>query len=568
MSLRSISVIRSVWKREFISSAASPAPWIFLIIFLVLISFLSFMLSGIFTYGQADLTPFFAWFPWLFLFLIPALGMPFWSEERKSGTFELLYSFPATLRELVWGKFLAGITLLLFALILSAGIPASAFFLGEPDPGALLCGYAGAFLLGALFLSVTVCCSALTESQTASFLLSMVICSLFMTAGTPEVLDMLEIYLPETVLHILAYIAFLPHYHSFQRGFLNSSDLIYCLSGTLFFLYLAENILKFTASGTGNIFAPGFCREKSSLRALGGFLLRGVLALYALFCINLIGSTFTFKWDASSDGAYSLSPEAKTFAANLKKHAEIRFYASRSSSRMPEAFRRYAERIEWLLKDLFAESGGKLTLTVLDPQTDSPEEQAAYLEGIKPLQIHTGERIYLGLAVSCADRYVPIPFLSMQQEKLLEYEIVRAILNVTNPVKPRIGVMSAFKVTGDRLPEQLTQLDAETPKIYERAWYVISELSNDYEIVKLDLDLQEIPQDLASLLVIHPAGIRERTLYALDQYLMNGGKMAVFLDPRSFYAVIKTRTDYSMLNKISSSLEPLTGDWICIFMCS
>ncbi|MBO5724083.1 MAG: Gldg family protein, partial [Lentisphaeria bacterium] len=177
------------------------------------------------------------------------------------------------------------------------------------------------------------------------------------------------------------------------------------------------------------------------------------------------------------------------------------------------------------------------------------------------LQIHTGERIYLGLAVSCADRYVPIPFLSMQQEKLLEYEIVRAILNVTNPVKPRIGVMSAFKVTGDRLPEQLTQLDAETPKIYERAWYVISELSNDYEIVKLDLDLQEIPQDLASLLVIHPAGIRERTLYALDQYLMNGGKMAVFLDPRSFYAVIKTRTDYSMLNKISSSLEPLTGAW-------
>ena len=561
MSLRSLSVIRSVWKREFISAAASPAPWIFLIIFLVLIGFLSFMVSGIFTYGQADLSPFFAWFPWLFLFLIPALGMPLWSEERRTGTFELLYSFPATLRELVWGKFLAGMTLTLIALILSMGIPLSAFFLGEPDPGSVLCGYAGTFLLGGLFLSVTLFCSALTESQTASFLLAMVTCSLFMTVGTPEVLDALEIYLPEQVLHILSYIAFLPHYHSFQRGFLNSSDLVYCLAGTVFFLYLTENILQFISSGSGNIFAPGFYRERSSRNALIRFLLKTLFALYALFCLNLAGNSFSVQYDASSDGAYSLSPETGSFARNLKKNAEIRFYASRSSSKMPEAFRRYAERIQWLLKDLCAKSGSKLVLTVLDPQTDSAEEQAAYLEGIKPLQIHSGERIYLGLSVSCADRYIPIPFLSMQQEKLLEYEIVRAIMNATNSSKPKIGVMSAFKVTGDRLPEQLTQLDAEKPKVYERSWYVISELANDCEIVELPLDLPQIPSDLAALLVIHPAGIKERTLYALDQYLMNGGKMAVFLDPRSFYAVIKTRSDYSMIHKISSSLEPLTGAW-------
>ena len=561
MSLRSITAVHAVWKREFISAAASPAPWIFLIIFLILISFLSFMVSGIFTYGQADLSPFFAWFPWLFLFLIPALGMPLWSEERRTGTFELLCSFPATLGELILGKFLAGMTLTLIALLLSAGIPLSAFFLGEPDPGSVLCGYAGAFLLGGLFLSVTLFCSALTVSQTASFLLSMVCCSLFMSVGTPEVLDTLEIYLPESILHILSYMAFLPHYHSFQRGFLNSSDLVYCLSGTVFFLYLTEGILQFIISGSGNIFAPGFHRERSSRNALFRFILKSLFALYALFCINLAGNTFSLQYDASSDGAYSLSPETKAFARNLKKRAEIRFYASKSSAKMPEAFRRYAERIEWLLKDLCARSGGKLVLTVLDPRTDSAEEQAAYLEGIKPLQIHSGERIYLGLSVSCADQYIPLPFLSLQQEKLLEYEIVRAIMNATSTVKPKIGVMSAFKVTGDRLPEQLTQLDAEKPKVYERAWYVISELARDHEIVALPLDLPEIPDDLSALLVIHPAGIKERTLYALDQYLMNGGKMAVFLDPRSFYAVLKTRSDYSMIHKISSHLEPLTGAW-------
>ena len=103
MRFRAWQVVRSVWKREFTASASSAAPWVFLIIFLVLTAFLSFIVSGLFSYGQADLTPFFGWFPWLFVFLLPALGMPFWSEERRTGTFELSISFPATIRELVWG---------------------------------------------------------------------------------------------------------------------------------------------------------------------------------------------------------------------------------------------------------------------------------------------------------------------------------------------------------------------------------------------------------------------------------------------------------------------------------
>ena len=561
MKKRALKVIWSVWKREFTASASSPAPWVFLVIFLVLTGFLSFIVSGLFTYGQADLTPFFGWFPWLFVFLVPALGMPFWSEERRTGTFELLVSFPASLRELVWGKYLAGLSLLLCALVLTAGVPLSALYLGKPDLGTVFCGYAGAFLLGGLFLAVACFCSALTRSQTASFLLSLVICGLFMVTGSPDVLDWLGIYLPDEAVNLLAYIAFLPHYQAFQRGFFDTSDLVYCLGGIVFFLYLAETVLRFSISGTGNIFAPGAWSERAVRREIGVLLLRFVLAVYVLACVNILGAAFPLKADLSQDGAYSLSPEAKDFARRLDRNAEIRFYVSSSSPHMPAVFKRYAERVEWLLRSLCDASGGRLSLLVLDPEPDSGDEQAAYLEGIKPMTVNTGDRLYLGLAVSCADRTLSIPFLSLQREKLLEYEVIRTVLNVTARSRPKIGVMSAFKVMGDRLPTELTTLSADQPKVYDRAWYVISELALDNDLVPVALDTAEIPSDLSALLVIHPAGITTRALYALDQYLMRGGRMAVFLDPRSFYAVLKMRSDYSMLEKVSSSLEPLTGAW-------
>ena len=556
----SLRKIRAVWQREFFAEAASPAAWVFLVIFLVLSAFLTFVMSGLFSYGQADLSPFFEWFPWLFLFIIPALGMPLWSEERKTGAFELSLSFPAALWELAVGKFLAGMTLLLIALLLTASVPLTALYLGRPDAGAILCGYLGALLLGAVFLSVSCFCSALSKSQTASFLFSLVICTVFMTIGLPVVLDMGLMFLPETLVSVLSYLAFLPHYLAFQRGFIDSADVVYCVSLTAFFLCLTTFSLEFSSAGTGNIFAPGALRESSTKQAFRRLAFRVLLAVYALICLNLIGATFQLRWDMSSDGAYSLSKEAEKFASSLNASATLRFYASRSSPRMPEAMKKYAERVEWLLGDLCAASRGKLTLHVLDPEPDSEDEEAAFLEGLKPFRINTGDRFYLGLAVSNADRCIALPQLALQQENLLEYEVVRAILNVTAEKRPVIGIMSALPVTGTPVDPELRQYDREKPVVFEKPWYIVNELSRSCNVVKVPLDASVI-ENVDALLVIHPAGIPERAVYALDQYLMKGGKMAVFLDPRSFYAMIKLKTDYSYMERISSSLDTLTKAW-------
>ena len=556
----SLKKIRAVWLREFFAEAASPAAWVFLVIFLVLSAFLTFVMSGLFSYGQADLSPFFEWFPWLFLFIIPALGMPLWSEERKTGSFELSLSFPAAMWELVAGKFLAGMTLLLIALLLTASVPLTALYLGRPDTGAILCGYLGAILLGAVFLSISCFCSALSKSQTASFLFSLVICAAFLTIGLPVVLDMALMFLPETLVSVLSYLAFLPHYLAFQRGFIDSADVVYCVSLTGFFLCLTTFSLEFAAAGTGNIFAPGALRETSTKQAFRRLAVRVLLAVYALICLNLIGSTFQLRWDMSSDGAYSLSGEAEKFASSLQASATLRLYASRSSPRMPEAMKKYAERVEWLLGDLCAASRGKLTLHVLDPEPDSEDEEAAFLEGLKPFRINTGDRFYLGLAVSNADRCIALPQLSLQQENLLEYEVIRAILNVTAEKRPVIGIMSALPVTGTPVNPGLRRYDKDKPVVFEKPWYIVNELSRNCNVVKVPLDASVI-ENVDALLVIHPAGIPERAVYALDQYLMKGGKMAVFLDPRSFYAMIKLKNDYSYMERISSSLDTLTKAW-------
>lgn len=183
------------------------------------------------------------------------------------------------------------------------------------------------------------------------------------------------------------------------------------------------------------------------------------------------------------------------------------------------------------------------------------------MDGITPLQISTGDRFFLGLSATHADSVASIPFLAPQQEAQLEYEVARITLNVASDSKPVIGVISPFAVMGVS-PDfsRLRQTDLKTVKM-ERPWYSMSELAKDYEMRMLASDVPSIPSDVKALLIINPVELNPKALYAIDQYLLNGGRAAVFLDPRSFYAVLKSKTDYSLLNKLESDLKPLIAAW-------
>ena len=554
--------IRAVAARELASSAASPTAWVFLIIFLVLAGFCAFVAGSVFASGQADISPFFDWLPYLFLLIVPALAMPMWAEERRVGVFELTLSFPASIAELVIGKFAAGFILLAAALLLTFSIPLTAWVLGSPDTGAILCGYAGALLLGSVYLAMSSFCSALSRSQTASFLLSVFLCGIFLFMGLPSLLEMASGWMPDRLSALIASCAFLPNFQGYQKGLIDSAEVIYALSLTGFFLALTVFVLEFGSSGFVTLTAPGAFSDSALRSALKSLAKKTAYVLVLTIALNIIAGTWRMRADISSDRAYSISDAAARIAADPGVPVTLRFYASLSNPAMPAQLKKYAERVRWLLEEFAAASNGKVSLIVIDPEQDSIDEEAAMMDAVLPRQTAAGDRLFLGLSATRADRVAAIPYLAPEQEPLLEYEIARIVLAAAAEERPVIGVISPFKVLGVQ-PDmaKVRQSAGDTPVRTEPAWYSMTELKRSFELRELPADTPEIPADVKALLLINPVGLAPRALYAIDQYLLRGGRAAVFLDPRSFYAALKSRTDYTLLDKIESDLQPLLPAW-------
>lgn len=554
--------IRAVAARELASSAASPTAWVFLIIFLVLTGFCAFVAGNVFASGQADISPFFDWLPYLFLLIVPALAMPMWAEERRIGVFELTLSFPASIAELVVGKFAAGFLLLATALLLTFSIPLTAWILGSPDTGAILCGYAGALLLGSVYLAMSSFCSALSRSQTASFLLSVFLCGIFLFMGLPSLLEMASGWMPDRLSALIASCAFLPNFQGYQKGLIDSAEVIYALTLTGFFLALTVFVLEFGSSGFVALTAPGAFTDSALRRALKDLAKKTAYVLVLTISLNIIAGTWRMRVDVSSDRAYSISEGASRIAADPGVPVTLRFYASLSNPAMPAQLKKYAERVRWLLEEFAAASNGKVSLVVIDPEQDSIDEEAAMMDAILPRQTAAGDRLFLGLSATRADRVAAIPYLAPEQEPLLEYEIARIVLAAATEERPVVGVISPFKVLGVQ-PDmaKVRQSAGDAPVRMEPAWYSMTELKRSFELRELPADIPEIPADVKTLLLINPVGLAPRALYAIDQYLLRGGHAAVFLDPRSFYAALKSRTDYTLLDKIESDLQPLLPAW-------
>lgn len=229
--------IRSIFKREFASYFATPLAAIFLVIFLFITSAFTFQLGGIFDRGQADLRPFFSYLPWLYLFLIPAIAMRLWAEERRVGTIELLATLPVRLGHLVLGKFLAAWAFATVALILTFPLWMTVAFLGDPDHGVILASYLGAALMAGSFLAIGACLSALSKNQVISFVICVVACLGLLLAGFPMVLDFVSGWAPQVIVDSVSSLSLLTHFESMQRGVVDLRDVAFfvlVIAGALF----------------------------------------------------------------------------------------------------------------------------------------------------------------------------------------------------------------------------------------------------------------------------------------------------------------------------------------------
>ena len=233
-----------IFDRELKGYFRTPLASIFLLVFLALSSGMTFFLGRFFERDQADLTAFFAWHPWLFLMLMPSIGMRLWAEERRSGTIELLITLPVTNMQLVIGKFLASWIFTLIALILTMPIWVTVNYLGDPDNNVILISYIGSWLMAGAFLALTSCLSALTKNQVIAFIISSISGFVLIMAGFNLVLSSVRSWTPTWVTETIGSMSFLSHFSRIQMGVFDLRTLIFFVSMIILCIWINVQLVQ------------------------------------------------------------------------------------------------------------------------------------------------------------------------------------------------------------------------------------------------------------------------------------------------------------------------------------
>ncbi len=290
------------------------------------------------------------------------------------------------------------------------------------------------------------------------------------------------------------------------------------------------------------------------LYSLGGVAAMAII----LIAINVLAGAFKERVDLTKERAFTLSPGTRAILSKLDTPIKIRFYCSQAEPSAETVFlRTYAKHVEDLLAEYKQAAKGKLTIEKYDPQPDSDAEDSARLDGVEGQPLRNGEKFYLGLAIVLLDEKQAIPFLDPNRERLLEYDLSRAITRVGTPDKPVVGIMTPLPVFGTPSNPMMARMGQQG----QQPWVIVTELKNDFNVQHVAMDADKIDDNIKVLVVIHPREITDKAQFAIDQFIMRGGKLIAFLDP---LPMMDTREQNEMLGAMpnaGSSLDKLLKAW-------
>lgn len=258
------------------------------------------------------------------------------------------------------------------------------------------------------------------------------------------------------------------------------------------------------------------------------------LMLLALLAFYVVSSAVKQRIDLTADKSYTLSKGTRDIIGKLNKRVTIRFYCTQGENAMPVALKTYSRRVEDLLSEYKQVGGGKIVIEKYNPTPDSDAEDNARLNGVEgqPTSAFGGDKVYLGLAISILDRKVAIPWLDPSREKLLEYDLSRAIASVANPTQPVVGVMSPMPCFGmPQNPMSMMRRNQRGPE----PWVFISELQKDFTVREVPMTAAKIDDDIKVLVIIHPRDISDMAQYAIDQFILRGGRVLAMVDPHAYF---------------------------------
>ncbi|MDC1105939.1 gliding motility-associated ABC transporter substrate-binding protein GldG [Prolixibacteraceae bacterium] len=511
-----------IFRREIQSFFSSLSGYLVISIFLFATSILLWVFPSeynLLSTGYANLDGLFDLGPWVLLFLAPAITMKMFAEEKRQRTLELLLTRPVSRLQIVMGKFLAACFLVLLAIIPTLIYYLTVYLLGDPvgciDSGAVFGSYIGMFLLAMVYLAVGIFCSVITESQVISFLLAVVINLLLYNAFDVGS----QLYPMSGFWGSVASLGLDEHYQSIARGVVMARDVVYFLVMTACFIWAG------TISLSWNLLQ----RDKKVEWFFGGIITTTIL---------LLGSSFVeFQLDLTEDGRYSLSEVAEEIISDVDFPVQVDLYLA---GEMPAKFIVFQEEIKQKIRTLDAYTSAPIHYDLIDPYKEvGPKRRKKYFtflaqKGIIPTDIRikksegtTTQLLFPAMVVKGNGKEIVVNLLkrnsvfSPEQNlnnstELLEYEMIRAIYKLQQQKKDRI----AFLTSGHPLEPKET--------------YILrKELSDDFDFVDLSADAIRAQQnDISAVIIADPkTDLTEHEKFVLDQYVMNGGRLAVFIDP-------------------------------------
>ena len=506
--------IRAVFKREFRAYFDSPVAYVFLTAFLVLAGFLTFGVAMFYERRQADLSPFFFWHPWVYLLLVPAATMGLWADERRNGTAELLLTLPVTLGEVLVGKFLAAWSFVGIGLALTFPVALTAGYLGSPDWGAVFCGYLGSLLLAGGAVAIGVFASTLSRSSVVGFVVSLALVFALLIIGFDPVIGAVAAWgVPTAITDAVASCSLLSHFESMRKGVIDFADIGYYFGMMVFMLAAAKTVTD---------------GRRGASKGVVALVLVGAITAFSV----VILANLPLRADMTAEKLYTLSKGSKAVLGQLTEDVTFKYYVSTSSAEMPMALKTYASQVGNLLKEYERAGGGRIVVEEYDPKPDSDAEEWAQRYGVEPQTGGNpfGAGIYFGIVAVCGDREETLGVLSPRTESTLEYDLTRLVTRVAWPERPVVGVITSLPdVTGGKMDPMMMQMGQRPPQ----GWAAFAELAKDYEVRDLATDVEAIDDDVKTLVVVHPKKLSDKTLYAIDQFVLRGGKLVACVDPFS-----------------------------------
>ena len=515
--------IKAVFKREFKAYFDSPVAYVFLTAFLVLAGFLTFGVAMFFERRQADLTPFFFWHPWVYLLLVPAATMGVWADERRNGTAELLLTLPVTITEVLVGKFLAAWSFVGIGLALTFPVALTAGYLGSPDWGAVFCGYLGSLLLSGAAVAIGVFASTLSRSSVVGFVVSLALVFLLLIIGFDPVIGAVAAWgVPTAITDSVASCSLLSHFEAMRKGVVDFADIGYYFAMMVFMLAAAKTVTD---------------GRRGASKGVVGLVLVGAIAASSV----VILANLPLRCDMTAENLYTLSKGSKAVLGQLTEDVTLKYYVSSSSAEMPMALKTYAQQVGNLLKEYERAGGGRLVVEEYDPKPDSDAEEWAQRYGVEPQTGGNpfGQGIYFGVVAVCGDREETLGVLSPRTESTLEYDLTRLVTRVAWPERPVVGVMTSLPdVLGGQMNPMMMQMGQRPPQ----GWAAFSELAKDYDVRTVEPDSEKIDDDVKTLVVVHPKNLSDKALYAIDQFVLRGGKLVACVDPFSIKDMQSSRS--------------------------